>query len=371
MTKIKKLFSTPLKAVITSFCIVAILAVVGTGTAFAASAIAKGNAIGAQQAQNFAFADAGIDPATAEIVRTEFEFEKGNFVYEVEFFSNGTEYEYWIKSDDGTVVKKELSLVNSEETNTSVTAKVTLDEAKNISLADAGLNANAVTFIEAKLDLDDGISVYDIEFYTENTKYEYEVNANTGVIYSKSKEIKAATSNLEQKSDNQTSQSADNTSQSGSTQQESSNKISLSTAKSTALSDAGVSASNATFTKAKLDYDDGISVYDIEFYTSTHEYEYEINASTGKIISKDLEAFKTDSSNIGGASFIGVDKAKSIAAKHAGLSVSTVTFSKAKLEKDDGYTVYEIEFYYNGIEYEYTINATSGSIMEYDSERDD
>ena len=39
-----------------------------------------------------------------------------------------------------------------------------------------------------------------------------------------------------------------------------------------------------TFTKAKLTTEDGIKVYDVEFRTTDTEYEYEINAKTGKII---------------------------------------------------------------------------------------
>ena len=79
---------------------------IGTGTAFAACAIAEGAAIGAENAQRFAFADAGVDPAAAQAVRTEFDYEQGQFVYEVEFVADGTEYEYWIRSTDGAVVKK-------------------------------------------------------------------------------------------------------------------------------------------------------------------------------------------------------------------------------------------------------------------------
>lgn len=48
-----------------------------------------------------------------------------------------------------------------------------------------------------------------------------------------------------------------------------------------------------------------------------------------------------------------------------------MVFSKAKLENDDGRTVYEIEFYYNTTEYEYKINASTGEILEFDSDRMD
>ena len=42
-------------------------------------------------------------------------------------------------------------------------------------------------------------------------------------------------------------------------------------------------------TKLKLDTEDGIKVYDVEFYKGNVEYSYEIDAKTGKIVEKDVE----------------------------------------------------------------------------------
>lgn len=66
-----------------------------------------------------------------------------------------------------------------------------------------------------------------------------------------------------------------------------------------------------------------------------------------------------------------MDEVKSIAASHAGFSVSEVVFSKAKLEKEHRQMVYELEFYKDGMEYEYEIDANTGDIIEYSSEWDD
>ena len=152
--------------------------------------------------------------------------------------------------------------------------------------------------------------------------------------------------------------------------QTSDGRIGLDAAKAAALADAGVSASEATFRKAKLDYDDGIAVYELEFYTSTQKYEYEIGASSGKILSRDVEALRTESGGRGSAA-VSVERAKSIAVEDAGRALSEVTFTKTKLERDDGRTVYEIEFFAGETEYEYTIDATSGAILERSAERED
>ena len=63
------------------------------------------------------------------------------------------------------------------------------------------------------------------------------------------------------------------------------NSISLSKAKSIALKHAKLTAKQVRFVKAKADYDDGVKVYDIEFTHKGMEYEYEISAKTGKILS--------------------------------------------------------------------------------------
>lgn len=99
-------------------------------------------------------------------------------------------------------------------------------------------------------------------------------------------------------------------------------------------------------------------VYEIEFVTDEAEYEYEIDASTGAIREKSVESRgKTRQDS---ASYIGVDRAKRIALSRAGLSAGDVSFTKAKLEKDDGVRVYEIEFRAGGTEYEFEIDAVTG-----------
>ncbi|MCM1122367.1 MAG: PepSY domain-containing protein [Eubacterium sp.] len=151
-----------------------------------------------------------------------------------------------------------------------------------------------------------------------------------------------------------------------------SGQISLDDAKQAALADAGVSASDAQYTKEKLDYEDGIAVYDIEFYAGNTQYEYEINAATGAVYSKSIETFPTQAGNGNGSkmgtstTYIDVDDAKAIALNHAGFSEADVSCFKSEFDIDDGWAVYEIEFNKGGREYEYKINAADGSIMEYD-----
>lgn len=146
----------------------------------------------------------------------------------------------------------------------------------------------------------------------------------------------------------------------------------MDSAKAIALADAGLTEEEVTFTKEKLDWDDGVAVYDIDFHTSDMEYEYEINAATGVIMDRSQEVFRNPGNQTGNAdSLIGEDRAKEIAVDHAGFSVTEVFFTKIKLEEEHGRMEYEIEFYKDRIEYKFTIDASDGTILEYESEYDD
>lgn len=410
---IQKFFGTRKKTVMSIAGIASAVALLGAGTAYAASgaktAAAQKSAIGEEAAQNYAFADAGVDPASAQYVKVEFDHEDGQFVYEVDFTAGDTEYEYWILSSDGTVIKKSAEIIALASTAAEV-SEITLEETKEIALTDAGLTASEVTFTKADLDHDDGQSVYDIEFYVENVEYEYEIKVSGGAIYSKSKETHTVTTVVEEpaaaasaaedtpaaKTETVVVETVETTPvvESGTTDTGSSaqttsgdssastanSRIDLETAKNKALSDAGVSASDVTFTKAHEDMDDGVAVYDIEFVSSTTEYEYEIRVSDGAIVDKSVEALETapsvssssgSSGSTDSGSYISVDEVKAIALNRAGLSASDVVFEKAKLDRDDGIMEYEIEFYQGNMEYECTINAVTGEILEYDAEWDD
>ena len=63
--------------------------------------------------------------------------------------------------------------------------------------------------------------------------------------------------------------------------------------------------------------------------------------------------------------YIGRDNALNIALNHAGVSEASVTYYEIEMDYDY-VIVYEIEFYYNNVEYDYEINALTGDIIEYD-----
>lgn len=333
MNKIKNLFATPGKAACTFICLLLIIIAAGAITIYATNTMVENSSIGTNNALNFACADAEIDPVSAENVSIAFSHKQGQFVYEVEFIHENTEYVYWVRASDGSIVKKNQNVIiakNAAESETEIQTKAPATEtnAEPSKSMETTAASNSVSGTNA----------------ASNSASKISADSNSA------SDTNAASSKA----------SSETKSSSG--------QISLEDAKSAALSDAGVSASEATFTTSKLEHDDGIAAYEMEFYTSTHEYEYEINAANGAIISKKSEAFQKNNPSSSGneGSYISVEQAKNIALNHAGVSASDVSFSKAKLEKDEGYAVYEVEFYDNKTEYEYTIDAYEGTILEYD-----
>ncbi|MBS7362142.1 MAG: PepSY domain-containing protein [Oscillospiraceae bacterium] len=277
-----------------------------------------------------------------------------------------------------------LSLMLSICAVAAPSASITPDEAKQAALDHAQLTAEQVVFTQAKLDYDDGRAVYDIEFYSGNKEYDYEIDANSGKVLEFDYDIENFDISSVQV------------------------KLSLDEAKAVALKNAKLSENDVVFTKAKLDYDDGRAVYDIEFYSGNKEYDYEIDANTGKILDRDIEYkvsffsrivdfFKNMFSGKSGtvstppaaadvtveatstasqekpaaSNRITLEEAKKVALDDAKLTAADVTFTKAKLDYDDGRAVYDIEFYSGAKEYDYEIDAATGRILEKDIDIND
>lgn len=143
-----------------------------------------------------------------------------------------------------------------------------------------------------------------------------------------------------------------------------SGRINKAQAKQIALDHAGFTENEVRFTKAKLDFDDGIFEYDIEFFVGRVEYDYTIAAADGRIIEFDIDGKEPAAP----ADIITKDEAKAIALGHAGLTESEVRFTKVELDYDDGAYEYEVEFTANNTEYDYTVNAANGKIVDFDRE---
>ena len=147
-----------------------------------------------------------------------------------------------------------------------------------------------------------------------------------------------------------------------------STKISEEKAKEIALTNAGLKKEDVTFKRTEKDRDDGKTVYEIEFYTKDRtEYDYEIDANTGDIISYDSDAESVKPSSSDETQLITEEKAKEIAlAKVPGATMQDIR--QFKKDRDDGRYVYEGEILYNKTEYDFEIDAQSGEIISWEHE---
>lgn len=151
----------------------------------------------------------------------------------------------------------------------------------------------------------------------------------------------------------------------GSTASQSNANISRAKAKSIALTDAGLKESQIYDYEIELDYSLNTLVYEISFEYNGKDYDYDINAKTGKIVS--VEKPNASSSD----AKISKSKAKSTALNHAGVKETDISRYQVELEKDDGVWKYEISFNVGKTEYDYTINAENGQILESEKDIDD
>ena len=145
-------------------------------------------------------------------------------------------------------------------------------------------------------------------------------------------------------------------------------------AKEIAFNSAGVSSDNVTYVKVDVDYEFGFKTYEIDFHYENIEYDYEIEASTGRILKsdKEIEDYKSSISQDNSTSGdIGIEKAKQIAMDNAGVSSTSIRDLDVDFDYDNGVKIYEIDFKAGNMEYEYDINALTGSIEKYDVEYDD
>lgn len=310
--------------------------------------------IGETAAKEIALADAGFEEDwVSDIwVKLDTDDDTGIQEYEVEFRESGSEYDYEINATTGAIISKSVELVDDDAINIDTTDLIGEDAAKEAALTDAGLTESDVTGFRVQLDVDDGVTIYEVEFCQGGNEYDYDINAATGAVITKSVEP----------DDDATTQSTDSTGSTDSTA-DASGLIGKTAAKEIALEAAGLTESEVTKLEVKQDKEHGITVYEVEFRTSTAEYEYEINGTTGAILAQSVES--KDSGTQSG-SVIGETAAKEAAFTHAGVSESSVSHLKVQLDTDDGIQVYEVEFRTSSAEYEYEINATTGAIISYE-----
>ena len=270
-------------------------------------------------AKKIALDDAGVN---VKVVFTTEELVAGGIktpYYRFVFADTKTQWTYRIDAVLGTVLEKQQKEIVA-------TDFISLEEAKEIALKDAGLDeaTQKIVFTREELSRNSGKPCYILEFYTAKKQYSYKVDAKDGSIM------------------------------------EAYHFILLVDAKKIALDDAGVSE-KVTFTEETL-VAGGIKspYYYFAFESASARWTYKIDAVLGVIMDKTYDKIIPSAPE-----FIGLEKAKQIALDDAGLdeTAQKIVFTREELSRNSGKPCYILEFYTDKCAYSYKVDAVSGDII--------
>ena len=265
---------------------------------------------------------------------------------------------------------------------------ISMDAAQSKALNAANVDAANVESYSAQMGDVGTTTCYEVQFVSDGYAYYYAVNATDGEIVKVTKTPvgeKPIQAQPEQTTDASASQTGETTPSTATGNQNNTattkptagqttttpaanGQITLEQAKETALKHAGLKADAVTFVKAEQDYENGKLVYEVEFVTNDGgkvvEYDYEIDAATGSVVSYDYDAENYVSAM--GATTVSVDEAtakQTVLNKVPGATAANIY--EWKLDFDDGRWEYDGKIVYNLMEYDFTVDASSGAVTEW------
>lgn len=144
------------------------------------------------------------------------------------------------------------------------------ERAVGAAVAHAGVDRTQAQVIEFGLREMMGTAIYDVKFVAGGVKYEYRIDAQSGSVVGYEREGTPAPAPAP------TPTAAPQT-------------IDMERARQIALSHAGVDQSRVYDMKVEQDFEHGRAVYEVEFKAGGYEYDYEIDAATGRVLKSHRE----------------------------------------------------------------------------------
>ena len=274
------------------------------------------------------------------------------------------------------------------------------EAAKIIAFNHANISETNVVACKVEKDFENSVLVYDVEFITTTHKYDVTVHAVNGAIIDYEVEnlsVYATATPTNPITTPSLSTAPTNVPQP--------TYISEAEAINIAYDYAHITEKDVVWTHVEFKKDDGRMIYDVEFLTnSSFEYDVEVDAISGKVLSFDVDLNDTPPYTTSqptqqpmftntptithnptnsptsipitpnpttNPNYIGVEFAKQIAFNHAGVSENSVYDFSIEFERKNGKMVYDIDFNASGYEYEYIIDAITGTILFSNKEIDD
>ena len=256
----------------------------------------------------------------------------------------------------GSQAQEQAQLISMEAAQESAL------KAANIAVADAVISATTLNEVA-------GTYCYKVEFTSGDYAYAYTVNAETGAVMEMSSRDKnAADTQVQTEATAPAADSATTQSSAAGSAQTVTGAVNEETAQKIALEHAGVKATDATITKSKLDYEGRRQVYEIEWYAGGKKYDYDIAVDTGEILSfgYDEKTAGWSGSNSSNVTVSEADAKQTALGRVSGATKKDIY--EWQFDYDDGRPEYEGKIIYGGMKYDFTIDASNGSVVEWEAE---
>ncbi len=325
----------------------------------------------------------------AELLSIRLDQDDGNAEYEAVFTTDGYQGSMEIQAASGEILEIKLKLGQR--------IVIPAGTADGEYLSEDEIRSRALELVPgatiADLDLDKKSSgyVYELELYKDGVEYELTLDAKTGEQRSLKSEWGAAGLNTQTATTTAAATTATQTTTTAPATSETAeaSQTNAATSKATAAAPKTTTAAQsndsgrisqqeaeqialkkvpgATVKKIKLEKDDGRWQYEGELITDSAEYDFEIDAATGAILKWEQENKTPKTTAAQEKTTISSEKARSIVlAKAPG-----ATIIEMELDRDDGRMTYEGEARKDGMEYEFELDAYTGTILKWDEERED
>lgn len=240
------------------------------------------------QATEIALDHAGVTQEDLLSLSVKLEQEGGRQVFDIQFTTDDREYQYDVTSNSGEIINYSYqptgqtsqeetepqpeasqsqesqgtsSQASQQESSQSQSQGITQEEAQAIALNHAGVTLEEATIYKVKADVENGRSVYDVEFAVGATEYDYEIAQDTGEILSYDADVEGWTPTTGQNE----------------TASQTSGEITIEQAVQLVLE--RVPGATAEQVRIEEDYDDGRRTYEGEVYYNQAEYEFEITSN--------------------------------------------------------------------------------------------
>ena len=282
--------------------LLAIIAI-GAGAAYAGSVVSRNNLISQDAAENFAIVDANVSRDNVSSLHSHLERDQGKYVYDVEFHVGDIEYEYEILAQDGSILEKRID----NEARNNGTLSNTFSGQRDLSSSgenakgkteDQNVPSEGSSGIVERSDQDSSSGI--VESSDQDSSSGIVEGADQGASdetassdHGRAENVLSKTEQTDdsQKADASVTNHQEKDTVSGELTKKKTaagDYIGVERAKQIALDDAGFSENEVIFSTAKFekDDDDGDEApeYEIEFFKDNVEYEYDIDALTGKIL---------------------------------------------------------------------------------------